>query len=102
MFSCSSACQLTKKGDSLRVWRLQPLGPVGRGQEEAAWYIRARCWRGVQCMRALAGLSVASRSEDRLGTAQLSEPSIGARFCTTMAHGLKRLAAATVNAPVCI
>lgn len=53
-------------------------------------------------MRALAGLSVASRSEDRLGTAQLSEPSIGARFCTTMAHGLKRLAAATVNAPVCI
>ena len=63
VFSCTSA---------------QALGGVGRVQEEAAWHMRARCWRGVTCARALAGLCAASRSEDSLGTAQLTEPSLGA------------------------
>ena len=56
----------------------QALGGVGRAQEEAAWHMRARCWRGVTSARVLAGLCAASRSEDSLGTAQLTEPSIGA------------------------
>ncbi len=56
---------------------LQPLGAMGRAQEEAAGYIKSRCWQSVQCIRVLAALSVASHSEDPLGTAQLSEPTVG-------------------------
>ncbi|EIE24684.1 hypothetical protein COCSUDRAFT_46908 [Coccomyxa subellipsoidea C-169] len=56
----------------------KPLGAMGRAQEEAAGYLKSRCWQSVQCIRVLAALSVASQSEDRLGTAQLSEPTVGA------------------------
>ncbi|CAL8467716.1 g7254 [Coccomyxa elongata] len=55
----------------------KPLGGVGHAQEEAAWYMRSRCWRTLQCIRVLASLSIASHTEDRLGTAQLSQPNIG-------------------------
>ncbi|BDA42630.1 hypothetical protein COCOBI_03-5230 [Coccomyxa sp. Obi] len=60
----------------------KPLGTVGHAQEEAAWYIRSKCWRTLQCIRVLASLSIASQSEDRLGTAQLSQPNIGAVTAT--------------------
>ena len=62
------------------LWGLQPLGGIGHAQEEAAWYVRSRCWQSMQCIRVLAALSVASQSEDRLGTAQLSEPNVGEKF----------------------
>ncbi len=39
--------------------------------------MRSRCWRTLQCIRVLASLSIASHTEDRLGTAQLSQPNIG-------------------------
>jgi hypothetical protein len=63
---------------AVRAWQ-QALGGMGRAQETTAWQLRSRCWRGVTAARALAGLVAASRQEDRLGVAQLTEPSIGAQ-----------------------
>jgi hypothetical protein len=56
---------------------LQALGGIDHRQEEVAQYIRRRCWYTTQCIRTMTGLCRASHSEDRLGTAQLSDPNIG-------------------------
>jgi len=47
---------------------------VGKEQDRAAWSVRAKYYRVCFCLRALSGMTAASRAEDRFGVVLLCEP----------------------------
>ncbi|KAK9816593.1 hypothetical protein WJX72_002389 [[Myrmecia] bisecta] len=49
---------------------------IGRPQALARWYVRAHYQRATTCIRILAALTAASRTEDKYGLLQLGEPSL--------------------------